>query len=277
MPNSSDQTSEKQDGAQVSERHKQFLPKVTFDLATLELETKLLHDFSDPDDRFSKMMSRMYPDLMTEVQKSRNDEEALAVCREFAQKVTAEEQPVLLAAKEAVAQDWTMVSDEFLRLLSEHMETPWPTQKNITGHISIMPICPRFLDTYSFTVNYRRAPAESRETIAHEIVHFLWFKKWKEVFPEHERGFYEVPHLVWRLSEIMDPIILQCHPRIKGLIQPKEWGYTSFKELKIGDVGMTEHFVHMYKECMQAGKSFGELLRMTWAEAEKHREVLEKF
>ena len=64
------------------------------------------------------------------------------------------------------------------------------------------------------------------EVSAHEILHFLWFKKWKEVFPETGLKEYESPHLVWRLSEIMDPIILQCQPKIKELIKPAKSGVT---------------------------------------------------
>ncbi len=75
----------------------------------------------------------------------------------------------------------------------------------------------------------------------------------------------------------MDPIVLQCHPKIEELIEPTGWGYDSFKELKIGDVSMTRHFAKIYTDCLVAGKSFEEILKITWNEAQKYKDVLEKF
>ena len=75
----------------------------------------------------------------------------------------------------------------------------------------------------------------------------------------------------------MDPIILQCQPEIKNLIKPTKWGYNSFMNLKIGNIGMTEYFVQIYKDCVQSGQSFEEILKILWAEAQKNKNVLEKF
>ncbi len=138
-------------------------------------------------------------------------------------------------------------------------------------------MCHKGISPYSFCVGYKVNTAQAREIIAHEIIHFLWFKKWKEVFPEIPIDQYESPHLTWRLSEIIDPIILQCHPIIKSLIQPTGWGYNSFKELKIGDIGMTEYFVKIYTKCVEEGQSFEKILKTLWKEAQENKEILERF
>jgi hypothetical protein len=192
--------------------------------------------------------------------------------------VVAKDKVIILKAKDAIQDDWGVIGDEFLEILSKHFETEWPRDKRmITGYISIMPIFPRFLDKFSFCVSYKRNTAQARETIAHEIIHFLWFKKWEEVFPEIARNQYESPHLTWRLSEIMDPIILHCHPRIKELIQPVKWGYDSFKDIKRGDISMTKYFVQVYTNCVKTGENFEKILKTVWKEAEKHKDTLEKF
>lgn len=164
-----------------------------------------------------------------------------------------------------------------MEALSEHFETEWPEDKpEIVGLITNLPVYPRFLDIYKFGVGYENIP-KSIEASAHEIVHFLWFKKWKEVFPEMDRREYESPRLAWRLSEIMDPIILQCHPKIKELVKPKGWGYSSFKNIKIGDVGMTEYFKKIYLDSIAAGDDFTTTLKKLWAEAQKHEEEINGF
>ncbi|OHB25553.1 MAG: hypothetical protein A2542_00885 [Parcubacteria group bacterium RIFOXYD2_FULL_52_8] len=263
---------------QTIKQREQFLPRVVFELAPLSMETRLLYNFSEPNRMFTNLMRKVYPELMRALEKTQDKEDALTVCRSFASQEIEENKAAIIASKEAIEQDWAQVSETFLATLALHMETSWPEDKKvITGHVSILPVCPRFLDKYAFTVNYRKEPAEARETIAHEILHFLWFKKWKEVFPEHKRAHYEAPHLVWRLSEVMDPIILQCHPEIHALIMPKGWGYTSFKQLRIGEVGMTQHFADIYKSEVNAGKSFADILRVLWEEAQKHEVTLGQF
>ena len=116
-----------------------------------------------------------------------------------------------------------------------------------------------------------------KEVVAHEILHFLWFKKWKEVFPQIDRKEYEGPHLVWRLSEVMDPVILQCHPKLAELIRPVKWGYSSFKNITIDGIEMVHYFAQVYKNCVSAGYPFEQTIRVLWDEAQKHREALECF
>ncbi len=55
------------------------------------------------------------------------------------------------------------------------------------------------------------------------------------------------------------------------------WGYDSFKVLKIGGTGMTEYFVKVYAKCVKEGQSFEEILKILWKEAQKYKDVLEKF
>ena len=257
---------------------KVFIPEVRFELTPIEMEADLLYSFSRPEGRFINTMNKVYPDLKDILEKSQNKEEAISKCREFAEKIIIQDQSVILKAKDMIQNDWNMISDEFMTILSKHFETDWLENKDvITGYVSILPIFPRFLSKFSFCVGYKGTILQARETIAHEILHFLWFKKWKEIFPEIFEDKYESPNLVWRLSEIMDPIILQCQPEIKKLIQPIRWGYSSFKDIKIDDISMTEYFVRIYNNCVKDKKSFEESLQILWKEAQEHRNVIERF
>lgn len=249
-----------------------------FELTPIDLEADLLYSFSRPGDRFTNVMYKVYPELETIISRSENKSDVIADVKKFAENVIVKNKETIAKATDLIREDWKIVSDKFLETLSEHMQTGWPEDlKTITGYISINPICPRFLARYSFFVNYRKSIEQSRETIAHEILHFLWFKKWKESFPDSKSTEYESPDLVWRLSEVIDPIILQCDPNIKELIKPTKWGYDSFRSLKIGDIGMTQHFAQVYMRSVKEGKSFEDIQRILWEEAQKHSDVLEKF
>ncbi len=258
--------------------NQRYIPEVKFELAPIELEAEFLYFFSRTERRFSAVLNRVYPELEDIIKKTDNKDEAILKCREFAERVIEKNKEIILKAKDSIQNDWNMISHRFLEVLAEHFETEWPRDKStIIGYISILPAFPRFLDKYSFCVGYRVNTALAREIIAHEIFHFLWFKKWLEVFPEIPSDQYESPHLTWRLSEIMDLGILQCHHEMQSLIRSTGWGYDSLKELKIGDVSVIEYFVKVYTKCMQDGQSFEEILKTLWKKAQENKKILERF
>lgn len=252
------------------------LPKSRFEIIDIDKETELFYSFMKRG-RFSSVFDKAYPELR-EIQKECKDkDECMERFKEFLESLFEATKEKMLVAKQEIESEWEKIGPEFLEALSEYFETEWPKDKpEIVGYITNMPVFPRFLDEYQFCVSYRNT-AGSIETSAHEILHFLWFKKWKEVFPEMNRGEYENPGLAWRLSEIMDPIILQCHSKIKELIKPKGWGYSSFKDIKIGDVSMTEYFKKIYSDSVSAGDNFETTLKKLWEEAQKHEKEISKF
>ena len=72
----------------------------------------------------------------------------------------------------------------------------------------------------------------------------------------------------------MAPIILQCDPKIKELIQPKRWGYDSFKNIKIGEVSMIDYFKKIYLDSIANGDNFETTLKKLWGEANIHEKEI---
>lgn len=254
------------------------IPKVKFEFPTVEQEARLLFDFSRPKVMFIKTMESVYPELIQELRGATEKSEEMSICRRFAEEKIIEQKEALLRAKKEIEEEWTKIEHDYLKILSEHLETDWPADKTfITGYISILPICPRYLKNFSFSLDFKKNVADARVTIAHEILHFIWFKKWLEVFADISPKEYECPHLVWRLSEVMDPIILHSYPEICKLIKPKSWGYNSFKNLKIGDKSMTEYFNQIYSDGLTTKLSFDQILKKLWKETQKHQDILNQF
>jgi len=252
------------------------LPRSRFEIIDIDREAELFYSFMKRG-RWSHVFDKVYPELRIIQKECKDKDECIEKYKEFLQNLRGTNKEKISTAKEEIELEWNKVSVDFLEALSEHFETEWPKDKpEIVGYVTSMPVFPRFLDEYKFCVGYKNI-ADSIETSAHEILHFLWFKKWKEVFPEMERKEYESPRLAWRLSEIMDPIILQCNHKIKELIKPKRWGYSSFKDIKIGNVGMTDYFKKIYLDSIASGDNFETTLKKLWEEAQKHEEEISKF
>lgn len=255
-----------------------FIPQVRFEISSLDREADLFAYFLQGDRaRWHNLLNRVYPELLPLVAEAKDEADAHAKCREFASKLHAWNKDEMERCLQNLPQEWDKISSDYLRALSEHFQTEWPTEHpTIVGYICVQPVFPRYLDTYSFCVGYKNMP-QLIENSAHEILHFLWFKKWSEVFPEMGPETYGNSHLVWRLSEIIVQIILQCHPMLHELIHPTKWGYSSFAAIKVGDVSMTEYFKRVYEDAVAAHTDFADVMRVLWKEAQEHEAEISTF
>lgn len=102
---------------------------------------------------------------------------------------------------------WDKYNDKFLKILSKYLNVSLPN-KDIVATVGFIPICPRYLDKFSFSVHDSIPDDFLIETCAHEICHFLWFKKWKKLYPNYNIDDFESPNKIWEYSEmIVDPIL----------------------------------------------------------------------
>ena len=154
----------KQCRPRIMSTDKKFIPKVSFVPALVDKEADLFCSFlSDgKGGRWSHVFRKIYPELETVFNESKDKDEFKAKIREFTEKTTEKNKPALLKAQNLISKDWETISNEFLTTLSEHFETDWPLGKEtIIGYVSILPVFPRFLDRYSFC-GFSRSFADKR-------------------------------------------------------------------------------------------------------------------
>jgi len=91
--------------------------------------------------------------------------------------------------------------------LSKIMERSWDGIEKITIIPAVCPISPRFIETNTFMVTYFYEKDTIFKICAHEMSHFLYFKKLKQIYPE-EQIDTEYPSKDWLLSEIITPLLI---------------------------------------------------------------------
>lgn len=101
--------------------------------------------------------------------------------------------------------------EEIEKLFNENKEKIFSILENVFGcklnrtitcGVMFNTTCPRYLSEFAFEVNYNTSNEQMLETIIHELIHFYYFEKWKEVFPDYDESTFECPHLIWLLSEM---------------------------------------------------------------------------
>lgn len=227
-------------------------PHVVFKQMTLELETELITEFLDSN--WKERITKTYPDFLN-VSKLKGQaktkfvrEKIMYIREQLAEKMTL--------GKQNIEANWRLIEEKYLFKLSEIIQTVWPTRE-ISALISINPICPRFLDTWEFSV----CPDNKNPNmiIAHELSHFLYFQKLHEVIPEIKKSEYEFPNNPWVLSEIVTTIILN-DDRIKKILGGKESYYAEHEDIRING-RLLVHIVHdLYDSLVMEENDFAKFL-----------------
>lgn len=168
---------------------------------------------------------------------------------------------------------WKNIEKDYFELLQEIISTKWPkNRKRIKAMMSINPICPRFIDDWSFSIFYKYKKIEdAMEVIMHESCHFLYFQKWKEAFPNAKRKTFDYPYIEWHLSEILAPIILN-DSRVQKLLKKRADFYDEHKKIHIGKKNLPKHFELLYKKHIKQQSNFNDFLQEAYSEIKTHKD-----
>jgi hypothetical protein len=251
-------------------------PSVRFTQAPVDLEVAMFYGFLfDNDWGWGKYILRKHPDLKR-VLLLKTEKERTAAVRTYITQYRKTHRAFIQRRLSIYRKMWKKRERAILRELSRIIETDWPKKrKTITADLSINPICPRFLKTWSFSLSvFPKKPSEAMMIIMHEICHFLYFKKWKEVFPNANPRTFESPHPVWHLSELVAPIVLN-DPGIEGILKPGEklraGFYDEHKAIRIKKISAPAYFTRLYRR----RSSFESFLREAEREMKKYRKKFE--
>jgi len=103
------------------------------------------------------------------------------------------------------------VLTQIANALSEAIKENWDGIDEIKIYAAACPVCPRFIDENAFFIGYQGDEKWAFEVCAHEMAHFLYFKKLKKLIGKQIDTEY--PGYEWLLSEILVLPILN-NPRV---------------------------------------------------------------
>ena len=143
---------------------------------------------------------------------------------------------------------WKQYNDNYFKALSSYLNIEWPNDlKMINATVGLIPVFPRYLDNFTFSIGTGVDDSKLLEVCAHETLHFLWFEKWKQIHPETPRREYDSPYLVWQYSEMVTDPILNNKP-FSTMFDFNERGYDSFYELKDGSSKVMDNLRNIYSK-----------------------------
>jgi len=94
------------------------------------------------------------------------------------------------------------ILEKIALIISRLFDCSWDGNKKITIVPAVCPVCPRFIDENKFMLAYYFDKNALLTICAHEMTHFLYFKKLRELLPNLEIDT-EYPSNDWLISEII--------------------------------------------------------------------------
>lgn len=177
---------------------------------------------------------------------------------------------------------WTKCEKQIADALSETFEIDCSTLfDDMKCNVTMNPVCPRFLKEQSFDIFYLNSAKGAIGMALHEIIHFVWFHVWNELFGD-SYDEYETPSLKWIFSEMVVESIMRDE-RLSSINPyfPRENGgciYSYFFDMKANGKNVLQILDDMYNK-----KSIRDFMRDGYAyclaneeEIRKHISIAEK-
>ncbi len=244
--------------------------KVKFTNISLSQEVDWMHGFLFKNQwGWGKYIIRKHPKIK-EIFFLKTENEQVNFLKNYITEFKKENYNIIEKNKIRYQLEWQKIEKDFFNILSEIIQVNWPdNRKTIKGMISINPICPCFLNDWSFSIfyNYKKI-FYAMEVIMHESCHFLYFEKWKNIYPEVSNKKFESPHLEWHLSEIIAPIILNDQ-RVRKLLKQKAVFYDEHEKIKIDNKTLPKYFTELYNQ----NKCFDEFLDKSYKTIKENKNL----
>jgi hypothetical protein len=110
--------------------------------------------------------------------------------------------------------------DQFFKALKEIFNIDFSSE-NYQGHLSIFNCNPRYLETKTFQIYYKKELMDMLKVAFHEVAHFAFFDYLDKNFSEQIKSLNKNNGILWEMSEIFNVIVLNL-PVFKEIIGKEE-------------------------------------------------------
>lgn len=252
------------------------LPKIMFINIPLSIEVDWIHGFLFQNEwGWGKYIIRKHPRIK-KIFSLKSEKEQVEFLENYIIQFKKDNSKIIEKNKEEYQKAWQRIEKDFFKSLSEIMGINWPkNKKTIKAMVSVNPICPRFLKDWSFSIfyNYKKI-SYAMEVIMHECCHFLYFEKWRQLYPKMKQEKFESPYIEWHLSEVVAPIILN-DKRIQKLLKQKAVFYTEYQKIKINNKFIPEYFAELYERTSEKEDGFQNFLKESYRIIKENKKIFE--
>lgn len=132
--------------------------------------------------------------------------------REYIGRCYDEELPELPKKLKKIRIRWNKGNDVFMDHISAYLYHSWPEDvKEITCYVGLLPASVRNLENFTLYIDMNLDIDVAMHEIADQCCQFIYYDKWKKMFPTTTKEDFEYPSLIWKLSKMATDPILNCN------------------------------------------------------------------
>lgn len=171
---------------------------------------------------------------------------------------------------------WEKYGQDFVKNLEQVLECKFEDINSIMVILTTCPTSPRDIRDRMFWASSTQPLTHRKRIIAEEVLHFLYYKKWEEVFGKLPDEDFSSPSPIWYLSEILVAPILKLDSLRNSLGGEMDLsaGYNGFEEVKIDGVPAGEYFAKMFTEYRRQNYSFDRFLKDAFEVIKPHEKQI---
>lgn len=109
--------------------------------------------------------------------------------------------------KTEISRAWGGVENDVMQVFMEIFDSKISNFPKATAYIGSISIYPRDIKTKTFLIGFKQPIYSALKVILHEYTHFIYFDKWKKLFPKDSPQTYDAPNKLWYLSEVLAVVI----------------------------------------------------------------------
>lgn len=249
------------------------IPKVKFEVGALDDYFKIFREFfaiESGEMDWSEVVYQCYPGLKEGLIKIKNKKERQEFEYQFFAQVFRDKERQIYEKTELFQQEWDVINNKIMLVLADMVEHDWSLKdEKIIARVTLNPICPRYINERMFDVFYGMDVDTMKSISIHELLHFIYFEKWKEVFPGTDVREFESPYLIWKLSEMMTGVILN-DTRLQKVFKHEFRTYDEFENLQLGD----QSLITMIDEIYHERDDFADFLHKSWSLVKENEKEL---
>jgi hypothetical protein len=232
------------------------MPKIIFKPMTKEDNIAIIKDFYPTEDNSDSLLDiysyliECFPELKTIDIKKTSQKDIETTIEKVVSTAYQKNKTRIVEECSRYNNLWHKYNDAYFTAITSYLNITWPKDKDtVVALVGIIPVFPRYLETFSFAVSTDLEDNKLIEVAAHETLHFAWFTKWSKLYPNCQVKEYDSPYLPWQYSEmVVDPILnsKEIQPVFNNLFTERAYDY--FYELKDNNTKVMDNIKNIYLE-----------------------------
>lgn len=250
------------------------IPKLKYQASTLDQSLGSIHGFLNPYKNewdWSDIIYKEYPVLKTRLKGIKKVKDRKVAELSFFKEFIKTNDINLKNIAETFQCSWDKDGNEFFIRLAEITEADWTgIPKEVIASVSLNSINPRFIQNSTFDLFYGSSLKFAKSTSVHELFHFIYFNKWRQVFPKTKEREFDAPRLIWHLSEMIPKIVLNDQ-RLQKIFRHEFHSYDIYENAVLDDKPLLSYLQNFYNK----RKDFEDFLKNSWDFVQKNKKIIQ--